>query len=1150
MNIAYWNIHSLNEGKMEDDLFISSICKYDIVCLSETMLSESPGNLPGFSSPFIVKPIRNKRKGRASGGILIYTKPNYQKGISEIKQNNFSIWLKLDKNYFKSNVNMFICFIYIKPYTSKEISESIFTQLENDIASYSTQGEVMVCGDFNARTGGLSDYILNDAVTENFEDCPTPPGYCPDYPIKRNQLDSKSNFHGSLLTDLCKSSQLRIVNGRFLGDSLGYFTFFNMNGKSTVDYTIVTQSLLHNIRNFVVNPPTYLSDHCLISIHFKCFSPSICDKEYENDVLFLPGSYIWSDQNKDLFVDSLLEQNNLADILSLNNLIEDEKFTDIDYLVQKTNEIYLQAANNSVKFKLCNVKSRLRRKKAVPKKVWMSNDGLLLRKELRTLSNRLAKNPNNNALRLTFCNCRREFNKLKNKLKKDFFNNIIQEIDSVNPKNCKEFWNRINKYKKRDNLTDSIIPPSDWEDHFKKLLTTDENFECKLCPEMSSVNNCNLDIPFTCKEIKDGIKTLKSGKTPGIDLILNEFIKAGANTLALTISKLFNKILNTGHFPKTWNLSLLTSIYKSGDPADCGNYRGISISSCFGKLFTSLLQKRISDYLESNQILSANQGGFRKGYRTVDHIFILKTIINKYVHKCNKKLYICFIDFKKAFDSVWRSALFLKLRGKGITGKVYNIIHDLYLNTQYSYKTSQFYTKPFMANQGVKQGDSLSPTLFNIFVDDIGKYFDKNSTDPVNLQNQYLNHLLYADDLMLISETPIGLQHCIDSVQKYCSDWRLTVNLNKTKIMVFSKKNIDKKTLNFYYGPTRIEIVESYKYLGVIFSWNGKFKESVSNLSDKARKAYFALKSKLPYNNNLSVKSWLKLYNSMIVPIITYGSEIWISDFKPNFDSLDKTKLEKTQNMILKNILGIHSKASNMAVRCELGTLPIYMKCYSLMFGYYSRLNDIGEQADGPHRILKAAFETDKTFTEKENSWHKRLLEVCKKSNISSLNISKHLFKSKLQEFYISKIKFEFNKIKEESSGKLAFYSKIFTKFELQDYLSFNIPKELRNKLTKLRLSAHALAIETGRYSKPKIPKNERFCKFCLNEIENETHFLFQCPHYNSLRIKFEIVQNICNITDALLIETLNPNSIKKVRNLCSFIKEAFEERAHPTVHI
>ena len=104
------------------------------------------------------------------------------------------------------------------------------------------------------------------------------------------------------------------------------------------------------------------------------------------------------------------------------------------------------------------------------------------------------------------------------------------------------------------------------------MLTTDKIDECQMKSENSSPEICNLDVSFTCKEIKDGVKRLKAGKTRGPDLILNEFIKDGSNTLVLTLTKLFNKILNSGKFPKILNLSLLTSIYKSGDPADCGNY--------------------------------------------------------------------------------------------------------------------------------------------------------------------------------------------------------------------------------------------------------------------------------------------------------------------------------------------------------------------------------------------------------------------------------------------------------------------------------------------------------------------------------------------------------------------------------------------------
>jgi hypothetical protein len=93
-------------------------------------------------------------------------------------------------------------------------------------------------------------------------------------------------------------------------------------------------------------------------------------------------------------------------------------------------------------------------------------------------------------------------------------------------------------------------------------------------------------------------------------------------------------------------------MFKSGNPNDCNNYRGICVSSCLGKLFTSLLQNRLTNFLEKQNLLSVNQGGFREGYRTSDHIYILKTLINKYLNKCKKNLYVCFVWILKRLLTV------------------------------------------------------------------------------------------------------------------------------------------------------------------------------------------------------------------------------------------------------------------------------------------------------------------------------------------------------------------------------------------------------------------------------------------------------------------------------------------------------------------
>lgn len=163
------------------------------------------------------------------------------------------------------------------------------------------------------------------------------------------------------------------------------------------------------------------------------------------------------------------------------------------------------------------------------------------------------------------------------------------------------------------------ISIDEWVNHYKSLLQMNgEQFDKLAETETQFHNETPLDFPFTCKEVKTCISSLKLNKKEGIDLILNEFIKYGSSILLTTLVKLFNKILKEGIFPESWNLSLLSSIYKSGDPVEPTNYRGISVCSCLGKLFTRLLQKRLDVFLESNNLLSPNQAGFRKGQRTTD----------------------------------------------------------------------------------------------------------------------------------------------------------------------------------------------------------------------------------------------------------------------------------------------------------------------------------------------------------------------------------------------------------------------------------------------------------------------------------------------------------------------------------------------------
>ncbi len=170
-----------------------------------------------------------------------------------------------------------------------------------------------------------------------------------------------------------------------------------------------------------------------------------------------------------------------------------------------------------------------------------------------------------------------------------------------------------------------------------------------------------LDYHITTKEIQQAIKKLKPGSSPGLALISNAMLKAGQTESLHPLEQLFNKVLSSGIYPIDWTRGYITPIFKAKDPKSPDNYRGIAVTPCLGKLFNGILNARLDMYLENNHLISDCQIGFSKKSRTSDHMFVLKYLIDKYIHSANKKLFACFIDFRKAFDTVIHTGIMIKL---------------------------------------------------------------------------------------------------------------------------------------------------------------------------------------------------------------------------------------------------------------------------------------------------------------------------------------------------------------------------------------------------------------------------------------------------------------------------------------------------------
>ena len=161
----------------------------------------------------------------------------------------------------------------------------------------------------------------------------------------------------------------------------------------------------------------------------------------------------------------------------------------------------------------------------------------------------------------------------------------------------------------------------------------------------------------------------------------------GFNFLKDSVLKLFNLIFISRCTPSSWSLGLISLIYKSGEKMDPDNYRGICVISCLSKLFLLILTQRLSSFVNTCKIINRSQIGFQNSKRTSDHIFSLKTIINKHVSSVPRgKIYMCFVDFKKAHDSVWQEGLFAKLEALNINGPFLDLLKSLHKNASYSVK--------------------------------------------------------------------------------------------------------------------------------------------------------------------------------------------------------------------------------------------------------------------------------------------------------------------------------------------------------------------------------------------------------------------------------------------------------------------------------
>jgi len=389
--------------------------------------------------------------------------------------------------------------------------------------------------------------------------------------------------------------------------------------------------------------------------------------------------------------------------------------------------------------------------------------------------------------------------------------------------------------------------------------------------------------PFTMEELEERLKKLQYHKASTEDNTTGELLLFGGEGQRVELLRLFNWLRVNEEIPADWQSSTIVNLYKEGDRADPGNYRGIALISCIGKLYLSLWAHRLAEHGEIR--LGENQGGFRWGRSTVDQALTLSEVLHQRKRE-KKDTFLCFVDFRKAFDTVWHDGLWKRLWDSGVRGKAWRIIRKLYSSIYAKVRLGDKTSRKVKMNQGVRQGCPLSPTLFNFFVDELATELRQSGYGSKFLGLD-VGALLYADDVVLLADSAEELQGLINTVDEFCKKWKMSMNMKKSKVMMVcasGRRPAARLIPEWVCRDRKLEVVRKYKYLGIWFTDDLSWKEHIKYVEAKAEKRTKGL-GKVLRNKNIPVRAKALVWLAQVRPLLEYGAEVWQPNSK-QYDSL------------------------------------------------------------------------------------------------------------------------------------------------------------------------------------------------------------------------------------------------------------------------
>jgi hypothetical protein len=1069
------------------------------------------------------------------------------------------LWIKF--THKTSSDVFYSCVCYLPPVEStRDVNvNEFYDTLLCQIHRYGGQSLLYTTGDFNGRIGDKHDYI---------------PGV-DDIPV-RHVVDFVSNSHGNVLCNFLINTNCCVLNGR--NTVRNDYTYISTNGSSVVDYCILPYECVNKFSDFTVYTmselmeeldmtsrvdPKAVPDHSLLVWNIDICSAGLEAGVHDTGSIHTSyRKYKLDNIPQNFLVDKLSELEHCINTLERGVETQDNLDNAYNELVVTLKE----EMQEKLAWKNININNGVNNKRRRVKKPWWTDQLCVLWNSVCSAERDMLRSKNRSdksKKRQIFLTKRKSFDRETQRCKRQHWRNNIQKIDNLEQTDGKHFWKEIGRIsvgqERRKHIPMEIVLPdgsisrdtdtvlSGWETCFSTMFNppgSTQDTDNGTCPDDNSTCDSTWNVPISLMEVMTAIHSLKNNKAVGFDDIPAEILKCPR--ILDPMWKLCNHCFVTGSVPSAWSKGIINPIFKSStaDIRDPLSYRGITLVSVPCKVYCGILNARLGSWERDNDILHDAQNGFRRQRSTTDQLSSLTSVIETRKLK-RQSTFTAFIDFKKAYDCIDRSLLFTKLQDLGINGQMYRALVSLYKNVESCVRLNGLRTNWFAVNCGLKQGCLLSPLLFNLFINDLVTLI--TSLDMgIDIGDEKLSILLYADDIVLLAETESDLQTLLNALNSWCVINKMTVNSDKSNVVHFRPTSVDRTVETFTCGDEVIQIVEAYRYLGLILTEHLDYNTMAKNVAASAGRALGLVIAKYKSFGSLPFGTYTKLFDSMVWSTINYGSAIW--------GDRQFSCINAVQQRAARFFLGVGRYTPNSAVSGDIGWTPPLVKQLKTVIGQWYRLKHM--QSDRINaKVFKWASHCSETIRRCKN-WNYRVHSQIRDADMDMLTIDEYS-KREVISVVCENVRYDLlttwfddiNRVEAACGGgrggnKLRTYKGFKLQFGTESYVRHVVVPSHRSAYAKFRCGVAPIRLETGRYERLAI--GERKCIFCdIDTVETEEHVLLHCSLHQDLRDElFSTIANFYpdfidfSVSDKLSIILSSPilSIMKESSRICKLI--------------